>query len=493
MRTLNREQLAPLALLLAVAAIIPAFLLHAVGGRTVHVDSLVHFAGVGMTALVAAVAAFALTAAGIRAADARTVLVGAAFTAMAALLAIHGLATPGFIVARSGVAAFTGAATLPFGAGILALSTLPVLRRPRNVWPFVWLQVVGVAAVVTLGTLGLTYPTLIPKVPKPSGTAALTLLAFGSVFFALLLARTLKTYLLTRRRTDLAVVVGLAWLTLALPPALVTTYDQLAWWIGHFMEVLGILLVVCAIAFDLRRGRSSSRPLHGDLRAAELVAEEEGFLGLRIRALMVQLAAKDEYTEVHTRRVAQLAVEMGEELGLAPGRLRALAIGGLLHDMGKLRVPDSILGKPAALTEEEFAVIRKHTLWGEELLVELGGFNDGIHRLVRDHHERLDGKGYPGGLSGEEIDLETRIMTVCDVYDALISTRVYREAWPVERALALLHGDIGTAFDERCVLALEQVLRREGVFPALQATGGEARGDAKPKGRYGNGPLTAAA
>ena len=469
MTTFLRGRLAPLALLLALGAVIPGAVLHMYGGKSVMLGGLVHFVGVGVTATIAAVAAISITAIGVRTSDGRTVLVGAAFTAMASLLAIHGLATPGYLIAGSTVAAFTGASTLPIGAGILALSTIPGLRRPRAIRPLVALQVTGVATIATLGTLGMLMPKLLPAVPKPSGTAALTVLGVGSVFFALLLARSLKTYLLTRRRTDLTVVVGLAWLTLALPPALVTTWMQLGWWIGHFLEALGIFAVVGALAFDLRRGRASSRPLHGDLRAAELVQQEEAFLGSRIRALMVKLAEKDDYTEGHTRRVALRAVEVGEELGLAPSRLRGLAIGGLLHDIGKLTVPDGILKKPAKLSDDEFAVIRRHTLWGDELLSELGGFTKQVRSLVLDHHERLDGRGYPHRKEAGTLDVDTRILTVCDVYDALVTTRVYREAWPIERALALLRDESGDAFDARCVAALERVLHRDGSLATAES------------------------
>ena len=139
-------------------------------------------------------------------------------------------------------------------------------------------------------------------------------------------------------------------------------------------------------------------------------------------------------------------------------RLPSLAIGGLLHDIGKLSIPERILQKPAALDDEEFAVIKRHPEWGLKLLRELGGFASSVHELVHDHHERLDGKGYPRGLDGESIDLETRILTVCDVYDALVSNRVYRSAWPQDRALALLREESGTAFDDTCVAALESVV-----------------------------------
>jgi HD-GYP domain-containing protein (c-di-GMP phosphodiesterase class II) len=205
-----------------------------------------------------------------------------------------------------------------------------------------------------------------------------------------------------------------------------------------------------------------------DQRGVELVAAEEAYLGSHVRALTVRLAEKDVSTEEHTRRVALWAVQVGEELGLSPTRLRNLAAGGLLHDMGKLSVPGEILTKPEALSDEEFSVIKRHTQWGERLLRELGGFPLAVRMLVLNHHERLNGSGYPRGLAGSELDLETRILGVCDVYDALVSPRVYRPAWSEADALALLRSEAGRAFDARCVTALEHVLRRERVVENIR-------------------------
>jgi HD-GYP domain-containing protein (c-di-GMP phosphodiesterase class II) len=159
--------------------------------------------------------------------------------------------------------------------------------------------------------------------------------------------------------------------------------------------------------------------------------------------------------------VALRAVQVGEELGLSAGRLRTLAIGALVHDIGKLAVPDEILKKPGPLDDAEYATVREHAERGYKLLNELGGFSEGVRDLVHDHHERLDGRGYPRGLTAEELSLDTRILTVCDVYDALISKRVYRAAWTHDEAMALLRRETGTAFDQRCVDALARVVERE--------------------------------
>jgi putative nucleotidyltransferase with HDIG domain len=230
--------------------------------------------------------------------------------------------------------------------------------------------------------------------------------------------------------------------------------------------VLGIGMVGLPVVLDLRHA-VASRPLVGDLRVADLVEHEEAFLGGRVRALLVRLGDKDPSTEGHTRRVATMAVALGERLGLPESRLRQLALGGLLHDIGKLTVPNEILNKPAQLTDEEFAEIRRHPSAGRELLTELGGFSPLVLELVESHHERLDGAGYPNGIPASELALEVRILTVADVYDALTTDRVYRKAWSVQRALELLDYDAGQAFDPDCVASLRSLVSAPKRPPAL--------------------------
>ena len=437
-----------------VTAILPPALIHFVSRDKVMLSSETHFWSVVLASLLATAAGVALSYGGWRRGDARAVLVGTAFTVMASLLLVHGFASPGFIVEMNGVVALTGAATLPVGGVILALSALHTARSPRAVRPLLWLQAGLMVGVLALGLAALVLPSLVPSVPEPASLPAIAVLVVGLAFYGLLALRALHTVLLTRRRADLGVFVGLVWLAGALVPALTRSYWDLSWWLGHGLEVAGVLLVGAPVAVDLFRS-SPSRPLAGDLRGAELVSAEVTFLGSQVGGLVRLLAEKDEYTEGHTRRVALLAVSVGEELGLAPARLRELATGGLLHDIGKLSVPDDVLQKPAALDDEEYALVQRHAAWGDSLLGRLG-FSPGVRRLVRAHHERLDGSGYPDGATS--LSLETRVLAVCDVYDALRSERVYREAWTHERALGLLRKEAGTAFDARCVEALERVI-----------------------------------
>jgi putative nucleotidyltransferase with HDIG domain len=467
MSRLLRQRTVSLLGLLAACAVLPAGVIHFFGKQEVQVDGAVHFLPIAVSAGLAAAAALALTIAGARRGDARAVVIGTAFSSMAALLSIHGLTTPGFVVGDNGLVSFTGALTLPVGGAVLALAAIPELRRPAAVRPVLALQATLIVGILTLGLAGMLEPELVPAVPEAGSTAAWIVLGLGILFYGALGVRAGRTYLLTRRFADLAVVYGLVLLAVSLYPGLIMFYSDLGWWLGHGWELVGIGLVGVPVALDLHRG-AQSRPLAGDLRASELVSAADAFMGPTVRALLVRLAHKDDYTAEHTRGVALRAVQVGEELGLAPVRLRELAVGGLLHDVGKLAVPNEILQKPGALTDDEFDVIKRHPEVGAELVRELG-FSGQVARLVMDHHERLDGSGYPRGLGAPDLDIETRIMAVCDVFDALLSQRVYRDAWKLEDALDLITREAGTKFDPACVDALERVIAREQSTAARRA------------------------
>jgi hypothetical protein len=445
----------PLVAAVAAMAIIPGAVMEWAAREPVATSGLFHFGLVLSAALAAAIASAILTLAGVRRRDGRTVLLGAAFSTMTALLAVHGFATPGVLAGPNGVVSFAGAASLPAGGMVLALSALPALRRPRHIGPLIAAQVTLVSAILALGASALAFPSIVPAVPATGGRAAYALLAAGLALLALIAVRAARTWQLTRRPSDLLAVAGVAWLGIALATQMTVSYTQLGFYIGHLLELAGVIALGLPAALDLRRS-AASRPLVGDLGATDLVAEEESFLGARVRALVLRLGEKDAATEGHTRRVAMLAVEVGEALGLPRRRLRLLALGGLLHDMGKLSVPAAVLSKPGPLDDDEFAEIRKHPEAGEQLLRVLGGFAPGVLRLVLDHHERLDGSGYPRGLTAHELDVETRILAVCDVYDALVNDRVYRPAWSQERAFGLLQD--ATEFDQTCVDALHRLV-----------------------------------
>src|SRR5256714_900662 len=344
---------------LILCAGLPVASLIVFGDRMVMPPLWVHFYGVGVSALVATAAAAALTIAGAKSGDVRTVVVGGGFSLMAALLAVHGLTTPGVLIGNNGLIAVSGAATLPVGGCVMALSALPQFGSARAIPRVLGVQITLACAIVVFSLVGALDPMVVPGVPAPRSTAALLLFALGLAVYGALAIRATNTFLLTRRAADLAVVLGISLLACSLYGALMLDFMYLGWWLGHIFEFAGLLVVGASLVYDLRRGRRSRTPV-GDLRAAGLVASEGAFLGARVRALTVRLAAKDASTEEHTRRVAMLAVEIGGQLGLSPTRLRSLAIGGLLHHIGKLSGPDSVLPKPGPPDDDEFCVVQLH-------------------------------------------------------------------------------------------------------------------------------------
>jgi hypothetical protein len=179
-----------------------------------------------------------------------------------------------------------------------------------------------------------------------------------------------------------------------------------------------------------------------------------------IAALSRSMEAKDLYTGGHTERVAAVAVGLARRLGFRDDDLEAIEIGALLHDIGKIGVPGEVLRKAGPLNDDEWELIKTHPVISDYILSELD-LHPFVRQCARSSHERIDGKGYPDGLSGEDIPLPARIVFVADALDALTSTRSYRPARPMLAALAEIRDHAGTQFCPRVVAALEDLVRKE--------------------------------
>jgi len=202
---------------------------------------------------------------------------------------------------------------------------------------------------------------------------------------------------------------------------------------------------------------------------AELLARARAHLRLRdairdldnAESILISVArlveVKDAYTEQHVERVARVAVQLGRMLGLSDEDLKALRRGALLHDIGKIGVSESILKKPGRLSEDEFEEMKRHVLIGEEICRPLRTLR-GALPIIRNHHERWDGSGYPDGLAGEDIPLMARIVTVADVFDALRVERKYRPALPLDKVREVLARESGRHFDPLLVHLLERLI-----------------------------------
>lgn len=238
---------------------------------------------------------------------------------------------------------------------------------------------------------------------------------------------------------------------------------------GRVIGVVQLLNPVDRDSFtdgDLWRMRQFAAILGPTLQNARLhAAQRRQFLNMAT-VLAEALEKRDPYTGGHVRRVVNYSVMLGDEMGLGPEELRNLWLAASLHDIGKICVPDRILGKPAPLDAEEVEIMKRHTVFGAEIVTALA--NPHVLLGVRSHHERLDGQGYPDGLTDPEIPLGARIIAVADTFDAMTTSRPYRTALPLEKAAAEINSASGTQLCPRVVAAFRRLFDA-GRFTAAEA------------------------
>ena len=235
-------------------------------------------------------------------------------------------------------------------------------------------------------------------------------------------------------------------------------------------EIALLVLALFPLLLGFERERES-RIQHG----LELSRAYRG-TALLLRDLLEE---DDEYTGHHTEDVVELAVKVAEEMGLDEDARRETEMGALLHDIGKIAVPDEIINKPGPLNDEEWAIMKTHTVVGERMLQQVGGLLSSVGVVVRASHERWDGGGYPDGLAGEQIPVPARICAACDAFNAMTTDRSYRKALPLSVAVEELRKHSGTQFAPDVVDALIAVVARETpdwelTIAAPQVTGGRS-------------------
>ena len=228
------------------------------------------------------------------------------------------------------------------------------------------------------------------------------------------------------------------------------------------------------VAVSIRSVKASdSEPVGwpSSIQRKRLEAERNDAKAAIVCSFGMLLDLKDLGTGTHATRLAEWAVLVARELGVPSAELRDIEIASLLHDIGKIGVPDAVLNKPGSLTDSERSQVERHPEYGWAILRLLPGF-ERVNLLVLHHHERIDGSGYPAGLRGEEIPLGARIVSVVDAFDAMTSDRPYRRVLPLEEALRRLTAERGTQFDSRIVdLFCEIVVRdtRDHPLPSARS------------------------
>ncbi|MGH2898408.1 MAG: HD-GYP domain-containing protein, partial [Solirubrobacteraceae bacterium] len=256
------------------------------------------------------------------------------------------------------------------------------------------------------------------------------------------------------------------WLVLGVTPRLQLRMIGLVFLVDLLLTPIGLLAAIVAIdaplAFLLVLPLAALLRIFARERAARIDQAIELSAAYRGTALLLGevIAEDDAYTGEHSYGVIALSLEIADELGLDEDERRLVEFGALLHDVGKIAVPKDIINKPGPLDEDEWGVMRRHTLEGQKMLDKVGGSMTDIGAIVRASHERWDGNGYPDGTAGDAVPLPARIVAVADAFSAITTTRPYRRAQSAEYAIKELRDHAGTQFDVKVVDALVAVLAR---------------------------------
>jgi HD-GYP domain-containing protein (c-di-GMP phosphodiesterase class II) len=312
---------------------------------------------------------------------------------------------------------------------------------------------------------GLPAATMGRALPIAVGVAGLAV--------ALMLSwRQLRLYWVGHRRASL--VGALAWVSLGMSGLVWIGQRPFSagWWLAHVFDIAGVTAAAIALAVGYRAKGSIAAAIAPVVNRDPLIALDLG-LSPVVHRFVAALETKDPITRDHVVRVAELAVRAGERAGMRGTRLRRLGLGALLHDVGKLNVPDAILTKPGRLSESEMARMQQHVIDGERLLLgepELAS----AAALVRSHHERHDGLGYPDGVAGGDLPLEAGIISACDAYDAMAHTRHYRQGLGADRAIAVLNEYAGIQWNPHAVELVIAVARSDAGRGDILAGAGRA-------------------
>jgi hypothetical protein len=411
-----------------------------------------HFWSSGVTALAAAIACALMITAAKTLRETRLLFLTLAFLSIGGIFSVHGLLTPGvikhqfhFSVAVSAWASvFAGAVFAALSAADLPAPLERIVKK-AGMAIFAW-TAVGIGVYIGLSW---TVEEWLNDVPTDQRNVQLAVGLASMGLYGFAVYRYAQAWFFARLPSQAAMTAALI-LLLQIPAILLWgEVWHASWWVYHFAYGAAFVVLFAGWALEWRRAGSLSA-------IAEALAMRDALAQLNrgrdsdVVALVDAIEAKDYYTVGHVHRVGTLAYEIGKRLGLPAGHLHDVVLAAQMHDVGKIATPDHILLKPGRLTDDETAEMRRHTVLGGEIADRVSALRP-ASAAVRAHHERFDGEGYPDGLRGDEIPLAARIVSVADTYDAMTSTRPYREALSHETAIAEIRRVRGTQLDPRCV------------------------------------------
>ncbi|MEM9656567.1 MAG: HD-GYP domain-containing protein [Actinomycetota bacterium] len=399
-------------------------------------------------------------------------VVAAFFFSGSMLPLVHGITTPGVLYGDNMATMTAVSLAIPAGAAAAGF----VAHGPGR-----WRVRLVTSGLLIAALAGLLL--IVPSIrifPEPGSVLGVTfaLASFGlAVGFG---SRHVRLAVIAERPQPLVVAMGYVLLGASALVFLGASPWSTYFWIAHAVDIIGVFLAtIGAIVVYFRHGSIGSV-----LAPITALAPRQAFeVGLSpvVHRFVADLDAKDPTTRDHVIRTGALAIDVAGELGLPAAQIRRCGLVGLLHDVGKLEIPDEILQKPGRLTDEEFAAMREHAAIGGKL-VSTSEVVACLAPAVRGHHERMDGRGYPDGLAGDAIPIIARIVAACDSYDAMAYTRHYREGMDGERVRAILREHAGAQWDPLVIDALLRVIdgRSDGAIWSLDGVGRFDRSEPEP-------------
>jgi HD-GYP domain-containing protein (c-di-GMP phosphodiesterase class II) len=396
-------------------------------------------------------------------------LLGGALWAVSLLPMTHGLLLPGHLYGPNSGSTVALMAAVPGGL----LAGLPLLLDGTAVGDWLarrWRPWSAGCAALTVAVAAalLAWPNWLAA---PSGAWPVPIVTVSLLGTGFLSLRHLRLFAIGRRAGSLLAALGFIAPGLATIAFLGAVPLSPAWWLAHLTDGVGVLFAVGGLLWAHWRDRSLALVLSPVLTREPLAALELGLTPV-VHDFIAALERKDDVTRMHVVRVSELAMRAGARAGLNGVSLRAVALGGLLHDVGKLVTPDAILTKPAQLSDDERAVIERHPIDGEAMLAPYPHLAE-VAPVVRSHHERPDGGGYPDGLREAQIPLAAALVSVVDAWDAMVSDRPYRAGMPLDRAEQILRGGAGSQWLPAAVTAVLDEVHAAGpvVAPRLANVG----------------------
>ncbi len=397
--------------------------------------------------------------------EAELACLGVFFYATSVLPLVHGITTPDVLFDANSATSASVLLAIPVGlvavAPFFARSTSSAqwLRRHWREW-----VATAVAGITALGLALLAAPNALPAV-EARHPITLVIAAASVIGCIAMSHRHLRLARIAQRYSPLVASFGFGMVGASALVWLAAAPFGTGFWSAHALDIGGVLLGTVGALVVYLRSDTLERVVGPVLLTEPLSALAVGMDPI-VHRFIADLDAKDTITRDHVIRTTELAVRVGQEMRLPALQLRDLGLAAILHDVGKIGVPDEILNKPDRLTPGEFEIMRGHAEIGARMVLGSAVLAS-IAPAVRGHHERMDGQGYPDGLVGQEISQNARIVAVCDAYDAMANSRQYRAGMGHDKAISILREHSGSQWDPVAVEALVMTLARRPMTEEL--------------------------